>query len=107
MNRQDVAAMFPGRDPGGQKARAVRVGRTAPDTRFLGRSAGLLVLGALLLIAGVGCVPLKPWERAGLMTRVMQETADPLETGFDVHVHGTRESIQGAAGGGGASCGCN
>lgn len=69
------------------------------------------VLATLLLVAiGVGlegCATLAPWERGQLQQRCMQHSLDPLETAMDLHVHRTRESILGAAAGGGASCGCN
>lgn len=62
---------------------------------------------ALALLLGSGCTPLRPYERAALLTRVMEEATGPAEDGFEVHVHRTREGLAGAEIGAGASCGCN
>lgn len=73
-------------------------------------TAGLRLAMACVLVLGGGaggCVVLKPYERAELMTRVMQDPLDPLEARFDAHVHRTREAMIGAEVGGGAACGCN
>lgn len=68
----------------------------------------LAVLAAFAaLLATAACRTVKPWERGRLVSRCMVNDVDPLETAFTSHVHNTRESIQGAASGGGASCGCN
>jgi hypothetical protein len=55
----------------------------------------------------LGCVTLSTWERAGLMTRVMQDPLDPGAARFEQHVLDTREAMAGAADAGGAPCGCN
>jgi hypothetical protein len=67
------------------------------------------VLGGVLLMLPLssGCAPLKTYERAALMTRVMEETTGSAEDGFEVHIHRTREGMSGAEIGAGASCGCN
>ncbi len=58
-------------------------------------------------LAGTSCASVKPWQRGRLVKRCMLNELDPLETAFNSHVHNTREAMQGAASGGGASCGCN
>ena len=67
------------------------------------RSLIILLLAAL----SAGCATLQPYERGELMTRVMVEVPDGMETGFEVHIHRTREAMAGAELGEGASCGCN
>ncbi len=62
---------------------------------------------ALLLALLGGCAPLAPYQRADLMTRVMQDNPSALEAGIDVHVQQTREAMAGAGAVGGKSCGCN
>jgi len=63
----------------------------------------------LLPLAGVvsGCATVRPYERSVLQSAVMAFPADALQTKNDGHVVGTRESMVGATGSGGSSCGCN
>jgi hypothetical protein len=61
----------------------------------------------MLVICATGCTTLKPWQRGGLTERCLQPSWDPLEASFDIHVHATREAIQGATALGAGSCGCN
>ncbi len=58
------------------------------------------------LVLCSSCVTLRPYERTELMTSVMSETSDLMESSFEVHVHRTREAMAGAELGEGASCGC-
>ncbi len=60
----------------------------------------------LLLILLSGCVHLAPYERATLMTRVMQDPYDPSEAALMAHVIEVREAMAGATVASGASCGC-
>lgn len=64
---------------------------------------------ALALTAGgtPGCVALKPYERAELMSRIMREPLNAREAAFDAHVHRTREAVAGATIAKGVSCGCD
>ena len=59
-----------------------------------------------VLVLG-GCATLQPYERAALMTTVMQDPGDPTAAGARAHVFDTRESMAGATTTGGAPCGCN
>ncbi|GDX79290.1 hypothetical protein LBMAG42_11010 [Deltaproteobacteria bacterium] len=53
-----------------------------------------------------GCAHLAPYERAPLMTRIMQDPYDEREAGAVAHVIEVREAMGGATTGSGASCGC-
>lgn len=65
------------------------------------------LLWSVLVLLALGCTSVKPWERSELLRRTMLPVLDPLESARDGHVHATREAIEGASLGGGASCGCN
>jgi len=60
---------------------------------------------AALLVSA--CAHIPTYERGALMSRAMVGPGDSLEQGVLMHVNQTREAMLGAAGGGGASCGCN
>lgn len=64
------------------------------------------VLIALLSFCA-GCAHVPTYERGKLMSPAMVGSADSLEQGIVMHMNQTREAMLGAAGGGGASCGCN
>lgn len=59
----------------------------------------------LLCFAG-GCAHLAPYERATLMTRILQDPYDEQEASALAHVIEVREAMGGATIGSGASCGC-
>jgi len=65
-------------------------------------------VSALILLFGVltGCVTLAPYQRATLMTRVMQDPYDTREAATAAHVIEVREAMAGASAASGASCGC-
>ncbi len=67
----------------------------------------LLPLAALVLVLLPGCVTLATWERATLMSAVMEDPAAPMEATIEEHVHAVREAAQGATAAVGSSCGCN
>ncbi len=71
----------------------------------------LLLLFALFLAAlplsFLGCATVLPYERAELMTAVMEQPADVMESAFEVHIHRTREVMSGTEMVEGAACGCN
>ncbi len=59
----------------------------------------------LVVFAG-GCAHLAPYERATLMTTIMQDPYDVQEATALAHVLEVREAMGGATTGSGASCGC-
>lgn len=59
----------------------------------------------LMLLAG-GCAHVAPYDRATLMTRIMQDPYDQTEAVALAHVVEVREAMGGATTGSGASCGC-
>jgi hypothetical protein len=64
------------------------------------------LLVATLFSSFSGCATVLPYERADLMTAVMEQPVDVMESAFEVHIHRTREAMAGAELGEGASCGC-
>lgn len=64
----------------------------------------VLVLAFATSVWG-GCAKVPAYQRSLLMSPIMQGPS-PLDASFDAHVDGTRELMNGAGGGGGASCGC-
>ena len=64
-------------------------------------------LAAVVLLLSSGCAALKPWERGLLVDPAMAAPTEPLEAAHSEHVLRTRESMIGASGTGGVSCGCN
>ena len=65
------------------------------------------IIGVLILLAGIGCTPVKPWEKGNLAKPTMAFNSDPLETQFRQHVYSSREAASGGSGVNIASCGCN
>jgi len=64
-----------------------------------------LMLGAAL--SSVGCMRVKPWQRADLAREDMQFSPDPQRTALQSHIQFSKEaSLPGTAAGGGG-CGCN
>ena len=80
---------------------------TSGSVTVLVALAGLM---ASAMMSGCAVRPLKvlaPHERTLLLTTVMSDSVDPLESLIDAHVVSTREVMLGATRTGGASCGCN
>ena len=67
----------------------------------------LSIVGLSLTMLVPACTTVKPWQRSGLMRRVMKQPVRPAEGAHDVHVHRTREAMLGASARGGPACGCN
>ena len=65
-----------------------------------------MIAWTLLLGLLTGCATLAPYERAALMTRIMQDPYDPHEAAAISHVIEVREAMAGASAASGASCGC-
>jgi hypothetical protein len=64
-------------------------------------------IGVLMLVVGIGCSPVKPWQKGNLAKPTMAFNADPLETQFRQHVFSSREAAFGGSGVNISSCGCN
>ena len=63
---------------------------------------------ALLLLAGLGCADVRPWDKEDLGRRIMQGDDAPLETMFQNKIYlsrGVSGGRPGVAAGGG--CGCS
>lgn len=90
------------------KLHEIRPGtRDAKHTDMLTRTLLRILLAAIALSAGTGCVAVQPWERGKLSNEVMKATPDPQELKMDAHVHEYREGSIGGAGVSGGGCGCN
>lgn len=61
----------------------------------------------LFLLAGAGCVVVKPYEREFLSARPMQPETERVENKFRQHWQGSREGASGGFGSAGGGCGCN
>jgi len=59
------------------------------------------------LVAGAGCVHVRPTERETLARRNMKFGPDPIEDELDLHTQEAREGSQGGYGSSGGGCGCN
>jgi hypothetical protein len=77
--------------------------RNPGDTR---RKTALAVM-ALALLAAVGCVTVRPEQRAILADPVMQFQSDPREAAQRQHVLDNREGSFGGTSVQGGGCGCN
>ncbi|HEV8324175.1 MAG TPA: DUF4266 domain-containing protein [Myxococcota bacterium] len=56
--------------------------------------------------AGVGCAPLRPWERGLLAHRCMDPRARPEARRARLHLLTAREASRGGEGESGGGCGC-
>ena len=61
----------------------------------------------LLVLASLGCVTVRPWQRERLARRCMELDAPGGTASFDAHVRAVRSGDVAAAGAGGGGCGCN
>lgn len=64
-------------------------------------------LAMLLFALGLGCVPVRPEQRAILADRIMQFGADARERAALEHAIENREGSSGAGSVQGGGCGCN
>ena len=60
----------------------------------------------VVLLAGCGCVTVKPYERQLLAAPEMNPATDALEETFHSHVESAREGGFGGHGASGGGCGC-
>ena len=71
-----------------------------------GRAA--LALALLVVVSSaVGCMRVKPWQRAALAREDMQFDPDPLGTALHGHIQFSKEASMPGAAAGGGGCGCN
>ena len=78
---------------------------TNSERRMRGIQVLVAATGALLL--AVGCVTVRPEERAILADPVMQFDSDPREAAATQHVIENREGSYGGRSVRGGGCGCN
>jgi hypothetical protein len=69
--------------------------------------SGLLVVIAVVSMAGCGLGQVKPWERGLLAEDRMQLVPDVVENSLDEHIYFSKEAAFGGQGVGGGGCGCN
>ena len=65
------------------------------------------IIGGALLLALVGCTPVKPWEKQNLARSHMSFEPDPLEARSLQHTFTSKEAASGGYGVGGGGCGCS
>ncbi len=75
-------------------------------TRRALRIAIVLCL-AVVVGASVGCVRVKPWQRADLARAEMQFDPDPHRTALQSHIQFSKEASMPGTSAGGGGCGCN
>lgn len=63
------------------------------------------LLAALLLVLGLGCTPVRPYQR-GKLAHPTMSVEEPVGAA-EGHVYAIQEGAQGGAGGAGGGCGCN
>jgi hypothetical protein len=61
----------------------------------------------LVLVAGAGCVRVKPYQREYLSRRSLNFHGDRGEDRFKQHLFESREGARGGTGEAGGGCGCN
>ena len=67
----------------------------------------IILLVALLAIAGCSSMGVEAWDRDILAKEEMQLTSDPIEAALDDHIYFSKEASSGGRGFGGGGCGCN
>lgn len=67
----------------------------------------VIALLACLVAASVGCMRVKPWQRADLARRDMQFDPDPQRTALQSHIQFSKEASMPGTSAGGGGCGCN
>jgi Domain of unknown function (DUF4266) len=71
------------------------------------RNRFCLLFAVLALVAGGGCVNVKPWQREHLADYTMRSDRDPVGMTQAEHIWYSREEATGGRGVGGGGCGCN
>ena len=77
------------------------------DHRFAARLFSLVAVAIACACASLGCVTVKPQERAVLADPSMQFEAEPHESAAKAHAISNREGSSGGTGVSGGGCGCN
>ncbi len=72
----------------------------------LGQLVAVLI-GGTVIVALIGCTPVKPWEKQNLARSHMSFEPDPLEARSLQHTFTSKEAASGGYGVGGGGCGCN
>lgn len=67
----------------------------------------LSALALAWVLASLGCVTVRPWQRERLSRRCMEMDSPASSTSFEAHVRAVRSGDVAAAGAGGGGCGCN
>jgi len=65
-----------------------------------------LLIACSLLVGGVGCATVQPWER-GTLSHPCMDLATQLGDGYRVHILPIREGALPGSAGIGGGCGCN
>jgi len=68
---------------------------------------GLALLLLLTLSSVMGCMRVKPWQRATLAREDMQFDPDGLRTALQSHIQFSKEASMPGTAVGGGGCGCN
>ena len=61
----------------------------------------------ILLLVGLGCETVKPWQREVLAAAMMQPGRNPMSAAQLEHIYFSREAASGGTSVGGGGCGCN
>ena len=64
-------------------------------------------VACVVVLASVGCVRVKPWERDLLARRDMAWEPDAIEAKRESHINFSKEASMPGGSGGGGGCGCN
>lgn len=71
------------------------------------KSRILIIIVVFIAFGGLsGCVGVRPWEREMLADETMIFDADPIETGWHLHIQEVTEGGRGGYSGTGGGCGC-
>lgn len=68
---------------------------------------GLALLLLLAVSSAMGCMRVKPWQRATLAREDMQFDPDGLRTALQSHIQFSKEASMPGTAVGGGGCGCN
>ncbi len=67
----------------------------------------LVALVACVVASSVGCMRVKPWQRADLAREDMQFDPDGQRTALQSHIQFSKEASMPGTSAGGGGCGCN
>ncbi len=67
----------------------------------------LVTLVVCFVASSVGCMRVKPWQRADLARQDMQFDFDPQRTALQGHIQFSKEATMPGTAAGGGGCGCN